>query len=49
MQTMLTLLEGTKGFVMYCDASIVGMGCVLMQNDKIIVYSSRHLRFMKEF
>ena len=26
--SVLTLLEGTKGFVVYCDASRVGLGCV---------------------
>ncbi|WMV09241.1 hypothetical protein MTR67_002626, partial [Solanum verrucosum] len=30
---VLTLPEGTQGFVVYCDASRVGLGCVLMQND----------------
>nr|AAT39297.2 Gag-pol protein, putative [Solanum demissum] len=32
---VLTLPEGTQGFVVYCDASRVGLGCVLMQNGKI--------------
>ena len=41
---MLTLLEGTHGFVMYCDAYRVGLGCVLMQNDKVITYASRQLK-----
>ena len=27
---VLTLPEGTQGFVVYCDASRVGLGCVLM-------------------
>ena len=27
---VLTLSEGTKGFVVYCDASRVGFGCALM-------------------
>ncbi|WMV19957.1 hypothetical protein MTR67_013342, partial [Solanum verrucosum] len=36
--------EGTQGFVVYCDASRVGLGCVLMQNGKVIVYSSRQLK-----
>ncbi|WMV19016.1 hypothetical protein MTR67_012401 [Solanum verrucosum] len=31
--SVLPLLEGTHGFVVYCDASRVGLGCVLMQND----------------
>ncbi|WMV18891.1 hypothetical protein MTR67_012276, partial [Solanum verrucosum] len=30
---VLTLLEGTEGFVVYCDASRIGLGCVLMQHD----------------
>ena len=29
---VLTLQEGTKGFVVYCDASRVGFDCVLMQH-----------------
>ncbi|KAF3639755.1 hypothetical protein FXO38_22480 [Capsicum annuum] len=30
----LTLPEGTDGFVMFCDASHVGIGCVLIQHGK---------------
>ncbi|KAH0632967.1 hypothetical protein KY284_035753 [Solanum tuberosum] len=41
---VLTLPEGTQGFVVYCDASRVGLGCVLMQNGKAIAYASRQLR-----
>ncbi|KAH0695075.1 hypothetical protein KY285_022172 [Solanum tuberosum] len=40
---VLTLPEDTQGFVVYCDASRVGLGCVLMQNRKIIAYASRQL------
>ena len=29
---------------MYCDASRVGLGCVLMQDGKVIAYASRQLR-----
>ena len=36
---ILTLLEGTQCFVVYCDASRVGLGCVLVQNDKVIAYA----------
>ncbi|WMV59036.1 hypothetical protein MTR67_052421 [Solanum verrucosum] len=35
------ITEGTQGFVVYCDASRVGLGCVLMQNGKVITYASR--------
>ena len=31
-------------FVVYCDASKLGLGCVLMQNDKVIAYASRQLK-----
>ncbi|WMV37258.1 hypothetical protein MTR67_030643 [Solanum verrucosum] len=41
---VLTLPEGTQGFVVYYDASRVGLGCVLMQNGKVIAYVSRHLK-----
>ncbi|WMV41242.1 hypothetical protein MTR67_034627, partial [Solanum verrucosum] len=33
-----------EGFVVYCDASRVGLGCVLMQNGKVIAYASRQLK-----
>ena len=29
---------------MYCDASRVGLGCVLMQNGKVIAYAFKQLR-----
>ncbi|GJR57109.1 putative nucleotidyltransferase, ribonuclease H [Tanacetum coccineum] len=38
---ILSLLEGTKKFVVYYDASHKGLGCVLMQRDKVIAYASR--------
>ena len=31
---VLTLPEGTKGFIVYCDASRVVLGCVLMQHER---------------
>ncbi|XP_070017940.1 uncharacterized mitochondrial protein AtMg00860-like [Nicotiana sylvestris] len=38
---VLTLPEGTDGYVIYCDASGVGLGCVLMQYGKVVAYASR--------
>lgn len=35
----LALPEGAKGYVLYCDASRVGLGCILMQHDKVIAYA----------
>ncbi|KAJ0495623.1 putative nucleotidyltransferase, Ribonuclease H [Helianthus annuus] len=41
---VLTLPEGTDEFVVYCDASHTGMGCILMQKGKVIAYASRQLK-----
>ena len=30
--------------MIYCDASRVGLGCVLMQRGKVIAYASRQLK-----
>ena len=41
---VLTLTEGRYGYVIYCDASRVVLGCVLMQRGKVITYASRQLK-----
>ena len=41
---MLALLGGGDGFVVYIDASKDGLGCVLMQSGKMIVYASHKLK-----
>jgi hypothetical protein len=33
--------DNTKPFDVYCDASGTGLGCVLMQNNRVIAYASR--------
>ena len=41
---VLALPDGSEGYAVYCDASSVGLGYVLMQHGKVIVYASRQLR-----
>ncbi|KAL0295738.1 UNVERIFIED_CONTAM: Transposon Tf2-12 polyprotein [Sesamum calycinum] len=41
---ILVLPSGSGGYVVYTDASKQGLGCVLMQNEKVIAYASRQLR-----
>ncbi|GJY81308.1 putative reverse transcriptase domain-containing protein [Tanacetum coccineum] len=40
----LALPDGPKDFVVYYDASGIGLGCVLMQRGKVIAYASRQLK-----
>jgi hypothetical protein len=41
---LLVMLDIHEGFDVYCDASHLGLGCVLMQEGKVIAYASRQLR-----
>nr|GFA94657.1 hypothetical protein [Tanacetum cinerariifolium] len=41
---ILALPEGSKDFIVYCDASNKGLGAVLMQREKEISYASRQLK-----
>ncbi|GKB30202.1 putative reverse transcriptase domain-containing protein, partial [Tanacetum coccineum] len=41
---ILSLPDGVEDFVVYCDASNQGLGCVLMQRGKVIAYASRQLK-----
>ncbi|GJV65795.1 putative reverse transcriptase domain-containing protein [Tanacetum coccineum] len=45
---ILALPKGSEDFVVYCDASIKGLGAVLMQRMKVIAYSSRQLKIHKK-
>ncbi|GJT92702.1 putative reverse transcriptase domain-containing protein [Tanacetum coccineum] len=41
---VLALLDGLEDFMVYCDTSRIGLGCVLMQRGKVIAYASRQLK-----
>ena len=41
---MLVQPESGKEFVIYSDASLNGLGCVLMQEGKVVAYASRQLK-----
>ncbi|GKD89108.1 putative reverse transcriptase domain-containing protein [Tanacetum coccineum] len=45
---ILSLSDGLEDFVVYCDTSNQGLGCVLMQRDKVIAYASRQLKSHKK-
>jgi hypothetical protein len=45
---VLTLPDIKKDFVVYCDASKQGLGCVLMQEGKVVAYASRQLKKHEE-
>nr|GEU62635.1 reverse transcriptase domain-containing protein [Tanacetum cinerariifolium] len=36
--------KGNDNFVVYCDASLQGLGAVLMKREKVIAYASRQLK-----
>ena len=41
---VLVLVEGLDDLVVYCDASISGLGAVLMWRGHVIAYASRQLK-----
>ncbi|GJV34582.1 putative reverse transcriptase domain-containing protein [Tanacetum coccineum] len=41
---ILALPKGNEDIIAYCDASIKGLGVVLMQREKVIAYASRQLK-----
>ncbi|GJW71508.1 putative reverse transcriptase domain-containing protein [Tanacetum coccineum] len=41
---IIALLDGPEDFLVYYDASELGLGCVLMQRGKVIAYASRQLK-----
>jgi hypothetical protein len=45
---VLIIPDITKKFDIYCDASRQGLGCVLMQDGKVVSYASHQLRKHEE-
>ncbi|VVA39148.1 PREDICTED: retrotransposon, partial [Prunus dulcis] len=41
---VLALSDNSGNLVIYSDASLQGLGCVLMQHDQVIAYASRQLK-----
>nr|GEZ91018.1 putative reverse transcriptase domain-containing protein [Tanacetum cinerariifolium] len=41
---VLALPDGPKDFLVYCDTSRIGLGCMLMQRIKVIAYAFRQLK-----
>ncbi|GKF39609.1 retrotransposon protein, putative, ty3-gypsy subclass, partial [Tanacetum coccineum] len=41
---ILSLPDGIEDFVVFCNASNQGLGCVLMEKGKVIAYASRQLK-----
>jgi hypothetical protein len=46
--SVLVLLDVHKPFSVYCDAGYTGLGCVLMQEGRVVAYSSRQLKVHKK-
>ncbi|GJT84665.1 putative reverse transcriptase domain-containing protein [Tanacetum coccineum] len=45
---ILAFPEGSEDFIVYCDASIKGLGAVLMQRENVIAYASRQLKIHEQ-
>ena len=41
---VLTIPDTNQSFEVFCYASYQGLGCVLMQNKKVVAYASRQLK-----
>ena len=41
---ILIVPERGQGYTVYCDASKAGLGCVLMQSERVVAYGSRQLK-----
>ena len=41
---ILIVSDRGQGYIVYCDASKAGLGCVLMQFERVVAYGSRQLK-----
>src|SRR4051812_26347426 len=41
---ILIVPERGRGYTLYCDTSLLGYGGVLMQDDRVVAFGSRHLK-----
>ena len=41
---VLTLPSGSGGYTIFTNASNIGLGCVLIQDGKVVAYGSRQLK-----
>ena len=46
---ILTIPSSSGGFVVYSDASCHGLGCVLMQHERVVAYASRQLKPYEQY
>ena len=45
---ILIVSERGQRYIVYCDASKDGLGCVLMQSERVVAYGSRQLKRHKQ-
>ena len=43
-EPVLTQPTSRKEYTLYSDASGIGLGCVLIQDEKVVTYASRQLK-----
>ncbi|KAJ7959680.1 Retrotransposon protein, putative, Ty3-gypsy subclass [Quillaja saponaria] len=41
---VLSLPSTTGKYIVFCDASRIGLGCILMQDGRVVAYASRQLK-----